>query len=471
MIKDILILADNPIVKSFLEWTLKEKIMDNRYTVVSLCDEILPDKSRLTYIKVDPTSYNKLLNITQEKVYSSVFILMNSIDDTNYTLANIRRIDSKVTIFLLDSWNLDYSNDEYSNLNIINMNQIISSHLYHKLPNVPLIAQNIGLGSGEIMEVLVPYGSNFAYRHIGSITQRKWKIVALYRNRKQILPSAGTMIRPSDTIIIVGRPIVLDGIYKSINERHGQFPKPFGDNIYLILDLSQDVEYAIGYLSQAIFLLNKLNDKILKVRIINATNFDLMSEIKSYRCDNIDISISYGKQDFQSIIEYDIYENSIGVILASANTISYNSLIQDIYSLKKMLYIFGYTPLYDIKNAQILISDDSASMESVSSSVFDISQTLELSLNLSNYSPDGDFNDKSMIIEHYETLSGIFNYPINVEQKEANPIREMKSKESTIQLFPFSKDIKKRNIFSLFSKSLEDYILCYDLYPKLLIPK
>ena len=470
MIKDILILADNPILKSFLEWTLKEKTMDNRYTIVSLSTDILIESNRFIYRNIDPTSYNKLLNITQERVYSSVFILMSSIDDTNYTLANIKRIDSKITIFLLDSWDLDYSDDEYNNLNIINMNQIISSHLYHKLPNVPLIAQNIGLGNGEIMEVLVPYGSSFAYRHVGSITQRKWKIVSIYRNRKQILPSNATMIRPNDTMIIVGRPIVLDGIYKSVNERHGQFPKPFGDNIYLVLDLSQDIEYAICYLSQAIFLLNRLNNKILKVRIINATNFNLMSEIKNYRNDNIDISISYGKEDFSSIIEYDIYENSIGVVLASVDTINANSLNQDIYSLKKMLYIFGYTPLHDIKNAQILISDDSASMESVSSSVFDISQTLKLSLNLSNYAPDGDFSDKKMIIEHYETLSGIFNYPINIEQKEANPIREMRAKESTIQLLPFSEDIKKRNIFNIFSQQIEDYILSVDLYPKLLIP-
>ncbi|SHO80342.1 TrkA domain protein [hydrothermal vent metagenome] len=385
MIKDILILADNPIVKSFLEWTLKEKVIDNRYTIVSLSRDIILDNNRLIYKNIDPTSYNKLLNITKEKSYSSVFILMNSIDDTNYTLSNMRKIDTKIPIFLLDSWGLDYSNEELSNLNIINMKQIISSHLYHKLPNVPLIAQNIGLGDGEIMEVLVPYGSNFAYRHIGSITQRKWKIVAIYRNRKQIIPSAGTMIRPSDTMIIIGRPIVLHGIYKSINERLGEFPNPFGDNIYLILDLSKDIKHAMRYLLEAIYLLDKLNNKILKVRIINATNFALMREIKSYRRDDIDISISYGNKDFQSIIEYDIYENSIGVMLSSVDTINSNNFNKIIYNLKKMLYIFGETPLYNIRNSQILICDNSAYMESVSSSVFDISQTLKLSLNISNY--------------------------------------------------------------------------------------
>ena len=100
--------------------------------------------------------------------------------------------------------------------------------MYDQLPNVPLVAQNVGLGQGEIMEVHIPFGSSYAYRHIGSILQRKWKIAALYRDEKQILPTNATMIKPNDTLLILGKPLVLDGVYRTINKRMGLFPEPFG---------------------------------------------------------------------------------------------------------------------------------------------------------------------------------------------------------------------------------------------------
>jgi hypothetical protein len=146
------------------------------------------------------------------------------------------------------------------------MYDLISGHLYDKLPNVPIVPNNIGLGQGEVMEVHVPFGSSYAFRHVGSIVQQKWKIVALYRDGKQILPTSATMIRPNDTLLVVGRPTVLDGIYKLINKRKGLFPEPFGKNIYLLLDLRYDKKKAIEYLKEAIGLTKILKNKELFVR-------------------------------------------------------------------------------------------------------------------------------------------------------------------------------------------------------------
>ena len=44
--------------------------------------------------------------------------------------------------------------------------------MVEKLPNVPVLAQNIGLKQGEIMEIRIPFGSSYAYRYIGSIEQK-----------------------------------------------------------------------------------------------------------------------------------------------------------------------------------------------------------------------------------------------------------------------------------------------------------
>lgn len=470
--KHILILADDPIAKYFLEWTHKKRVADNNYVIASLNEDILPPNSAKSFIyeKIDPTSFSKLLAISHEYSFSRVFIVMSSVDDTNYTLQNIRKLDEKVIVTILDRWNLDYKQYDDSNLHLINSNTIIASHLYHNLPNVPLIAQNIGLGEGEIMEVLVPYGSSFAYRHVGSIAHRKWKIVALYREQKQLLPSNATMIRPNDTLIIMGRPMVLDGVYRTINRRKGFFPEPFGKNIYLLLDFRFDQEYAIHYLSEAIYLQEKLDKKKLKVRIINATNFTLMKDIKRHRSDDIEISISYGKKDFKSIIEYDIHNFDVGVVLTTIVTFTKNSLENRLYELKKIIYLFGENSIYNTKSATILASNDDYQMESISSTAFDLSETLGLNLKLSNYDPDGDFKSKKMIIEHYETLAQIFNYPIDIEQAIANPVRELKSKNDILHIVPFNKTLRKRGIMRVFSHKIEDYVLSMEKHPKLFIP-
>jgi len=470
--KYILILADDPIAKHFLEWTHKKRVADNNYIIASLNEDIVPQNSVKSFIyeKIDPTSFSKLLAISHEYTFTTVFIIMNSVDDTNYVLQNIRRLDKKVIVNILDRWNLEYNQYDDKNLHLINSNTIIASHLYHNLPNVPLIAQNIGQGEGEIMEVLVPYGSSFAYRHVGSIAQRKWKIVALYREQKQLLPSNATMIRPNDTLIIMGRPMVLDGVYRTINRRKGLFPEPFGKNIYLILDFSYDQEYAIHYLSEAIYLQEKLHKKKLKVRIINSTNFSLMNDIKRHRSDDIEISISYGQKEFKSIIEYDIQNFDVGVVLTSINTLTQNSLEHRLYALKKLIYIFGKNSIYNSKTANIVASNNEYQMESISSTAFDLSETLGLNLKLCNYDPDGDFKSKKIILEHYETLSQIFNYPLDIEQEIANPVRELKNKNDILHIVPFNKGIRKRGVLRIFSQKIEDYVLSINTHPKLFIP-
>ena len=54
-------------------------------------------------------------------------------------------------------------------MTILNSDELLATHLYEHLPNVPVIAQNVGTASGEIMEVHVPFGSTYAFRHVGSI--------------------------------------------------------------------------------------------------------------------------------------------------------------------------------------------------------------------------------------------------------------------------------------------------------------
>ncbi|MCO4845446.1 MAG: hypothetical protein KC427_05440 [Sulfurovum sp.] len=401
--------------------------------------------------------------------FSNLFIVMEDIEDARYALKNVALINTKMRIVLVNQWDDEEIGKDHENINIVHSDQLIAAHLYDQLPNVPLVAQNVGLGKGEIMEVHVPFGSSYAYRHIGSILQHQWKIAALYRNEKQILPTNATMIRPNDTLLILGKPIVLDGVYKTINKRIGLFPEPFGKNIYLILDFKHDKKDAVLYLKQSIYLIEKLEDKDLFVRIMHPNNFKLIDELKALESEHVTISIAYEDKNVKSIVENDIHEFNIGLIMNSIPTFESDDLKETLYNLKKLVFLFGDKLLYNIKSSVILMSENEK-MESISSTAFDISETLGLGLTLGDFDPEGDFESKKMIIEHYETLTHIFNMDMNIEQKVANPIRELSNMEDILQIAPFEQRLNTDSIRKLLSSRIQDFLLTTNRHPKLLVP-
>lgn len=469
--KNILILADGSIAKHFIEWVGRKRVADNKYYVVSYTQNTIPENmaGNISYIEADPTSFSKLRTIMEDVKYSNIFIVMENIDDARYSLKNIRLVDDKVRVILTNQWDDDEIGRDEENVTILHNDEILSAHLYDHLPNVPVVAQNVGLGKGEIMEILVPFGSTYAFRHVGSILQRKWKIAAIYRDEKQIIPNNATMIRPNDTLLVLGKPIVLDGVYKTINKRIGLFPEPFGQDLYLIIDFRYDQEDVMLYLKESIYLLDKLEDKSLFIRIIYPNNFALIDELKTYERDNITISVCYDEKDIRSLVEYDIQEWDIGLVINSLKTFEQEDLREILYSLKKVVYLFGDQLLYNIKKC-IILMDEKEKMESISSTAFDVSESLNLDLTLADFDPEGDFESRKMTIDHYETISHIFNMDIKIEQKVANPIRELSVMEDILQIAPFEKELRTDNIKKFISTRVQDFLLTTKRHPKLLVP-
>lgn len=146
--------------------------------------------------------------------FTQAIIAMDSQSDVEYTVKNIRSVKKHLRIIVLNRWNLI---NEDANVVFINTNEILSSRLIDYLPNVPVIAQNVGLGEGETMEVLVPFGSSFVYKHIGVIEQKEWRIVANLQKQKTLsCQNRRRMIQPNDLLLLIGEPAVLKSVYKAI---------------------------------------------------------------------------------------------------------------------------------------------------------------------------------------------------------------------------------------------------------------
>jgi len=466
-----LILGSGSVAKHFIDWVSKKRVADNHYHVMHYKENTLPDElgKNITLINMDPTSFSKLSSVMRSTKFSNVFVVLEDKEDTKYVLKNIALINPNTRTVFVNQWDDKDMGKEYKNITILHSDELMRAHLYDQLPNVPLVAQNVGLGRGEVMEVHVPFGSSYAYRHVGSILQRKWKIAALYRNEKQILPTAATMIRPNDTLLIVGKPLVLDGVYKTINKRMGLFPEPFGKNLYFIIDMRFDVENVFLYMKECIYLLEKLENKLLFVRILFPSDFKLIEALKKFESTNVSIAVSYDSDDVKNQIEYDIQAHDIGLVLTSIESFEADKNKATLYHLKKLIYLFGDKPLYNIQKCVVLMNDNEK-MESISATAFEISESLDLPLMLGDYDPEGEFEERKITIEHYETLSQIFNMEIEFQQKVSNPIRELGHMGKILQVVPFEKELNTDSLFKLISTKIEDLLLQTTKHPKLLVP-
>ena len=468
--KNVLILANGNMAKHFVKWLGKSRIYSNQY-YINCCQE---DKECFTttidninYLDIDPTSNLRVKTLMEEVEFSTIFIVLEDKLEAKFTYKNIRFIDDKIFVVFVSKWD-DLSFDD-ENLNLLNINEVMASSLYEKLPNVPLIAKNIGLGKGEIMEILIPLGSSFAFRHVGAISHRKWKIVAIYRQEKQIFPTNNTMIQTNDRLIVIGNPLVLEEVYKRVNKRQGVFPEPFGKNLYILVDMGQKKEEILSQINEAIFLSNKLVKTKLFIRLVNVINVDNTKEIKNLQNDNIEVFVTYNDHDIFQDIDFDISQYEIGLFMLTQNLFNQSSYKEYIGSFNRPIYLFGEESLFNIHKAVLLMGEE-AEMESLSTSVFDVSESLKLELSLCDYNPEGDFEETQKIVDHYETLSRLYSFNVNIEKKRANPVKELLAQDAVLHIAPYNKEISHTSWLNFFSTRLSQHILSVKKHPLLLIP-
>jgi len=469
--KNILILANSEMAKHFVQWVGKRRINENEYYIICSANHTEGSKSSINsfnFIDIDPTSLFRLKKVMYEVEFSTIYVVMSEKNEALATLENIEKINPKITVVFVSKWD-DLVLDK-ENVSIVNLNEILSVNLYEKLPNVPKIAKNIGLGKGEIMEILIPFGSSFAYRHIGAISHRKWKVVAIYRKEKQIFPNSATMLLPNDRLIVIGNPIVLEELYKRVNKRQGVFPEPFGKNLYLIVDMLQKKDEIAVEIDEAIYLKKLLSKTKLYIHFINIQDLNVVNKFRNLEEDGtVFLRVNYTESEIFSDIDYDVSQLDIGLFILNKELFFQDNYKKHLYGLMRPVYIFGDSVLYNIKEAVILMGEE-AEMESLSTSVFDFSETLNMNLSLCNYNPEGDFEESQNIVEHYESLSKLYNFKINIEEKRVNPIRELMKHDKILHIAPFLKSEKNLSFINFLLSKFRYYFLSIQKHPQLLIP-
>ncbi len=464
--KKILIISDGDVGEHFIRRVIETYTSENIYYVVQLKAKEFSEANpaRFKFYEFDPTSLYKLSNLLKME-FIQVIIAMDTQIDVENTLKNIRTIKKQLRVIILDKWGMQ---NEDANVVLINAHDILASRLLDYLPNVPVIAQNVGIGEGEIMEVLVPFGSSFVYKHIGVIEQKNWRIVAIYRNRKLIIPSRRRMIHPNDLLLLVGEPAVLKSVYRAIKRELGQFPEPYGANILLYIDM-EIVKHAtiIDLVEEAIYIHQKFKHDLI-IKVVNPSDIELLEYIKSCRALDVVVNIDYDSINLKETFLQDVRNYHAGLVIVS------KEMFRDYY-VRKTLYE-AHVPVLklsdrdftNVKDAVLILSEN-RDLEKISATIFDISEQVNLNLELYNYLKEHQ-EEKEQVIEHYYNLSAIFSKSIKVFKEEENPIKVLRKKENFIQILPFTSKLTTHRFFAAFSTDSEKLYFKLDDYHQIFIP-
>ena len=464
--KKILVICDGDTGDHFINRTIETHTSENIYYVVQRKAREYKDANpkRFKFYEFDSTSLYKIANLLKMDFVQVIIAMENQLDVEN-TIKNIRTIKKQLRVIVLDKWNLV---SEDSNVVLINTNEILSSRLLDYLPNVPVIAQNVGIGEGEIMEVLVPFGSSFVYRHIGVIEQKNWRIVAIYRNRKLIMPNRRRMIQPNDLLVLIGEPAVLKSVYKAIKRELGQFPEPFGSNLYLYLDMNLLNHSTVEeFVRRAVFAHKKLDHKLI-IKIVNPNDISLVWKIKEYRSVDIEIDIEYDNTDLKAKFFDDISSYHIGLVIVSKDMFEDFYMRTTLYEAHVPVLKIADRSFSSVKDASLILGDN-RDLEKISATIFDVSEQMSFNIELYNYMSEHQ-EAKEIVIEHYNNLSTIFSKNIKVIKESENPIKMLREKDNFIQLLPFTKKLTKRRIYSLLSTDSEKLYHKLDDYHQIFIP-
>ena len=469
--KKILVILDGIVAKKLMQRIVETNTRDNNYDVVYMNDSIVPEQktSNVTFYKFDPTSESKLGMVLDKDIHIQALVAVNSKDEMLNVIKNIHARKKNLPISVLDYWGIELDDPH---INIYKGIEVLANGMVERLPNIPVMAQNIGLKQGEIMEIKIPFGSSYAYRYIGSIEQRDWKIFGLYRNQKLINIKPSLIIKPNDVILVIGKPSVLMQVYNAIGKSQGQFPMPFGHNIYLFLDMYVLTKQRINEIIEEVKYLNKrLKNAKLIIRITRPTTVDVIDMVKeSCSNDTIELKIDYHNQGMERLLKNDIRLFDIGMLILSNEMFDNRKKAKHILDLRLPIFKLGTNLKASIKRTVVLVNDVKT-YEQISPVIFDVASQLKTKTKIFDMDPIGEHEDKTQLLDHFENLSKIFNEKIEIVSNDKNPIREIKKFENILQVLPLKEDMLKTRLSWKFLYTNPD-LISFDMkkFNQLLVP-
>ncbi|TLD97388.1 potassium transporter TrkA [Helicobacter jaachi] len=468
--KKTLIIAQGDVAKLVLDTILDKYFSNDYYVVIAKDESFIPPKvpSSFEFHIFDYTSAYRISQVVNDDIVN-IFLVLDDESEIIATYKILREMSKKTRIVTA----IEQSTPEMqadSNLVMLNQKLIFANKFIERLPNVPLIPRSFGLGQGEIMEVAIPAGSIFAYRHIGSIQQKKWRIVGVYRRGELLLSSHSMIIQPNDSLLIAGEPKTLNDVYKQIKSDIGQFPAPFGRDIFLYVDMSLSNEHRIwSDVQNALFLNKHLKNNKLFIHVLNPCSFELLDNIKALESKNVAVRIDYTRASFKDKITQDA-QKRFGLVIINKDIFASRKNRRVLFELSIPVLKTGWEYIDECKKSFVILTKNMGNTENVASIVFDISKQLNLEVDVYDYDADASYHDE--IMQSYEELSRIFERKMHAIQTDSkNPILYLQDSFTPYLCFvPFERNISRTKFFSFISTDVHKIESMNNKNPQIFIP-
>jgi len=445
---------------------LIEKISQNylnlgEFHIIYEEDEIkngFNEKENLFFYKINFYAYELYKNILHRDL-SKIIILVKNKKEAEFILKN--SLDKKAPILFVKFW-LDFEMPQQNNIEIIDIPELLTNKVIDHLPGVPLFARDIGLGIGEILEVEVPPHSPFVYSHPSKLQTQDAKVAAIYRNNEIRLINENTLILPNDKLLLVGKPEALKDLFNQIKKNIGAFPQPYGQNIYLLLDMKNMEKKEISYLLKStLFLHRKLKNKKLIIKIINPS---INNQIyKLYKFENIEIFSDYFETSYKECLKKDVKTYNIGLIVTNNKFFYDHSKL--FYELKLPVFKKGNESLKKCRGIKVLLQENE--IKKIASVIFDISFQLQKPLTFIDGDPE---NRHTELTEYLTNFAKLFNFKdVHIEKIKDNPIFELNKEDHQCIISPFAKKPVSR-FWQILNPKMEYSYLFLNKFNQFLIP-
>ena len=189
------------------------------------------------------------------------------------------------------------------------------------------------------------------------------------------------------------------------------------------------------------------------VKIVNPDGSELFEKIKGYDSNHINVEVNYHSDDYMSILKSDVGEKNIGLIICEKSFFQNRYFRTTLYSLNVPVLKTGKSSFSKIRQSSVILAENDQ-IEQSSSIIFDLSSQLDFPIKVYDFDPDRS-GKHDALVEHFESISKIYNSKVEIEDMNSNPIRKLSSKDDILHFIPFNEKTLDSNIFSIFSTDVE----------------
>ena len=451
--------------------------------------EEFQNNDHITLINGDASSI-----LTWKKInFDNVSCVISAIQDTDVALEICRigreslKLPKEVQFIVLLIKNDRREEFKNFNVEIVDPVDITTKTVISLVEKNFRIPQNIGIGKGELVETTILANSHLIGRELKHFKSTRWRIAAIYRDNKFILPTKDTALKVGDRVVISGYPSVVESIVNIFLKGVPQFPLQYGRDISvpfspLNLKIIEEAEYLrkhskahrlqiVPWKKRYKNVINKAVEKILK------NSFYVIKEkpVKSY----LDL--------------LNLKEESIGVGVISFGLTKIDRLIfkfLKFIKFSRLYYNIKLKKLFRKANKPFLVSRGSFPYSKliVSLNSSNPAITLEIGLELSRISKipleviyitkpkelRGEIENEelSLIKELVNDFGHIYRTNIDLIIKEGNPIKKtiMYLKENKYNKALLILSFDKNQEFSIFNPNIQYEITLKTDISVLLIP-